>query len=157
MGNACGGKPGSHGSKAILLSHARGVEPPPCLSLPAQSMGSGTIETLVHQMPDMRIYRVGPQPRGPLYVPDTPKKGPQAREPSKCLNGQSYGESLTKEASWSPATGGWKKDSDRAITPAVEAVHVPAHLALPVTLQARQLHHLHTQLTGAEQPQAKKS
>ena len=22
--NACGGKPGSHGSKAILLSHARG-------------------------------------------------------------------------------------------------------------------------------------
>ena len=22
MGNACGGKPGSHGSKAILLSHA---------------------------------------------------------------------------------------------------------------------------------------
>ena len=22
MGNACGGKPGSHGSKAIVLSHA---------------------------------------------------------------------------------------------------------------------------------------
>ena len=25
VGNACGGKPGSHGSKAILLSHAEGV------------------------------------------------------------------------------------------------------------------------------------
>ena len=28
-GNACGGKPGSHGSKAILLGHAEGVEPSP--------------------------------------------------------------------------------------------------------------------------------
>ena len=29
VGNACGGKPGSHGSKEILLSHAQGVGPPP--------------------------------------------------------------------------------------------------------------------------------
>ena len=29
VGNACGRKPGSHGSKAILLSHAWGVEPSP--------------------------------------------------------------------------------------------------------------------------------
>ena len=29
VGNACGEKPGSHGSKAILLSHAYGVEPSP--------------------------------------------------------------------------------------------------------------------------------
>ena len=29
VGNACGGKPGSHASKAILLSHAYGVEPSP--------------------------------------------------------------------------------------------------------------------------------
>ena len=27
VGNTCGGKPGSHGNKAILLSHAKGVEP----------------------------------------------------------------------------------------------------------------------------------
>ena len=27
VGNACGGKPGSHGSKAILPSHAEQVEP----------------------------------------------------------------------------------------------------------------------------------
>ena len=26
------------------------------------------------------------------------KEGPQAREPSKCLNGQSYGERLAKKA-----------------------------------------------------------
>ena len=46
------------------------------------------------------IYRVGPQPQGPLYVPDAwnNREGPQAREPSKCLNGQSNRERLAKEA-----------------------------------------------------------
>ena len=29
VGNVCGGKPGSHGSKAMLLSHAWWVEPSP--------------------------------------------------------------------------------------------------------------------------------
>ena len=48
-----------------------------------------------------------------------------------------------------------KKDSDRAITPAAEAVRVPAHLAPPGFPKAKQLHHLST-LTGAELPQAKK-
>ena len=38
-----------------------------------------------------------------------------------------------------------KKDSDRAIIPAVEAVHVPAHLGLPGPPQAKQLSHLHAQ------------
>ena len=78
---------------------------------------------------------------------DTPnnREGPQAREPSKCLNGQSYGERLAKEAFQLPVTRGSKKDSDRARTPAVEAVCVPAHLALPGSLQAKQLRHLHTQ------------
>ena len=37
------------------------------------------------------------------------------------------------------------QESDRAITPVVEAVHVPAHLAPPGSLQSKQLHHLHTQ------------
>ena len=36
-----------------------------------------------------------------------------------------------------------KKDCDRAITPAAKAVHVPAHLAPPRSVQAKQLHHLH--------------
>ena len=37
---------------------------------------------------------------GPLYGPDAPnnREGPQAREPSKYLNRQSYGERLAKEA-----------------------------------------------------------
>ena len=34
-----------------------------------------------------------------------------------------------------------KKDSDRARIPYVEAVCVPEHLALPGSLQAKQLHH----------------
>ena len=46
-----------------------------------------------------------------------------------------------------PATRGSKKDSDRAITPAVEAVHVPAHLVPPGSPQAKQLRHLHAQLS----------
>ena len=29
VGNACGGKSGSHGSKAVLLSHSLEVEPSP--------------------------------------------------------------------------------------------------------------------------------
>ena len=40
-----------------------------------------------------------------------------------------------------------KKDSDRAVTPATEAVCVPEHLAPPGSLQAKQLHHLHAQLS----------
>ena len=39
------------------------------------------------------------------------------------------------------------KDSDRAITPTVEAVHVPAHLALPGSPQSKQLYHFHAQLS----------
>ena len=62
---------------------------------------------------------VEPQPGGPLYVPDAwnNREIPQAREPSKCLKGQSYGVRLAKEAFRSPATRSLKKDSDRAITP----------------------------------------
>ena len=39
------------------------------------------------------------------------------------------------------------KDSDRAITPGAEAVHVPGHLAPPGSPQAKQLCHLHAQLS----------
>ena len=38
-----------------------------------------------------------------------------------------------------------KEDSDRATTPAAEAVRVPAQLVLPGSPQAKQLHHLHAQ------------
>ena len=47
----------------------------------------------------MLIYRVEPQPGEPLYVPYMPnnREGPQAEEPSKCLNRRSYRERLAKE------------------------------------------------------------
>ena len=50
-------------------------------------------------MPDMLNYRVGPHPGGPLYVLDlwNNRQGRPVREPSKCLNGQSYRERLAKE------------------------------------------------------------
>ena len=67
-------------------------------------------------MTDAPNYRVGPQPGclfkclmhdlqsrtlagGPVYVPDVwnSREGPQAREPSKYLNGWNYGERLVKE------------------------------------------------------------
>ena len=100
-------------------------------------------------MTDTLTYRVGPQPGGPLYVPDAPnnREGPQAMEPSKCLNGRRYGERLAKEAFRLPATRDSKKDSERAVTPLVEAVRVPAHLVLPGSPQAKQPHHLHVQLS----------
>ena len=75
------------------------------------------------------------------------KEGPQAREPSKCLNGQSYRERLAKEAFRLPATRGSKKDSDGAITPAMEAAYVPPHFVLPGSLQAKKLQPLHAQLS----------
>ena len=94
---------------------------------PHTSIGSWTIERLAHQMPEALIYRVRPQPRGPLNVSDVPnnREGLQVREPSKCLNGWSYGQRLAKEAFWSPATKGLKKDSERAVIPAMEPVCVP--------------------------------
>ena len=65
-----------------------------------------------------------------------------------CLNGWSYRERLAKEAFWSPATGDSKEDSDSAVTPGVEAVRVPAHLVLPGSPQAKQLHpNSHAQLS----------
>ena len=55
-----------------------------------------------------------------------------------------------------PTTRGSKIDSDKAVTPVMEAVCVPAHLAPSRSPEAKQLHHLHTQLTGEKLPQAKK-
>ena len=74
------------------------------------------------------------------------REGPQAREPFKCLNRQSYRERLAQKTCLS-ATRGSKKNSDRAITSATEAVRVPVHLVLPGSPQAKQQHHLHAQLS----------
>ena len=66
---------------------------------PHASIGSTTIERLAQQRPGALSTELDPS-RGPLYVPDAPnnREGPQARKPAKCLNRQSYGERLAKEA-----------------------------------------------------------
>ena len=48
---------------------------------------------------------------------------------------------------WPQATRGLIKNYDRAITPGVEAVHVPAHFVPPGSSQAKQPHHLYAQLS----------
>ena len=48
VGNACGGKPGSQGSKVILLSDAKGMEPSPYPLSPQASISNQTIEKLAH-------------------------------------------------------------------------------------------------------------
>ena len=52
-----------------------------------------------------------------------------------------------KTPSYRQLQGTQKKDSDRAVTPAAEAVPVSAHLVPSGSLQAKQLHHLHAQLS----------
>ena len=49
---------------------------------------------------DSKIYGVGPETGRPLYVPDVliNRERPQVRDPSKCLDRQSYRERLATEA-----------------------------------------------------------
>ena len=79
-------------------------------------------------MTDTLIYRIKPQSGGPLYVPDalTNREGPQAREPSECLNRQSYGKRLAKRPSEHQLQEAQKKTLIGPLTPAAEAVRVPA-------------------------------
>jgi len=56
-----------------------------------------------------------------------------------------------------PATRGLKKDPDRAITPEADIVYFPAHLALPGSPQAKQLCHLHAQLSQGQSCHRQKS
>ena len=115
--------------------------------LPHAHIGSWNIERMAHQMPDTLKYSVGPYPGCFIkwLMHRTTEKYPRQGNTLKCLNGWSYRERLAKEAFWSPATRGSKKECDRDITPA--AVHVPAHLTLPGSPQAKQPCHLHTQLS----------
>ena len=74
-------------------------------------------------------------------MPDKQSNGekPQAREPSKCLNGRGNGKDWTNRLSDLQLQEARKKDSERAITPAAEAVHVSAHLVPSGSLQTKQL------------------
>ena len=55
---ACKGKPGSHGSKVILLSHAQGWSH----HITSLFLHASTVQRLAHQMPDALKYKVGPHP-----------------------------------------------------------------------------------------------
>ena len=133
-------------------------------SLPPQTGISGwTVERLAHQMTEALNYGGRPHSVCPFkwLIHQSAKQDPSLGAPSmclvrwttekdpkqgipKCLNEQSYGERLAKEPFWLPAMRDLKKDSDKATTPASEAVCVPGHLAPPGSLQAKQLHHIHT-------------
>ena len=74
-------------------------------------------------MPDALKHRVGPQPGGPLYVPDTRnnREGPQAREPPSAAMGGAEEKDWPKRPSDRQLQEAQKKGSDRVLTPAVEA------------------------------------
>ena len=72
---------------------------------------------------------------------------PQERAPSKCLNGAELWRKMSQRGLLIASYKRLKKDCDRAIPPAAEAVHVPAYLAPPESPQAKQLCHLHAQLS----------
>jgi len=72
---------------------------------------------------------------------------PQEKAPSKCLNGAELWRKMSQRGLLIASYKKLQKDSERAIPPAAEAVHVPAHLAPPESPQAKQLHHYHTQLS----------
>ena len=182
-GGDCGGKcqwrkgrkPWKQGNTAE--SHIEG-EASTIASLPRyDSISSRTIERLAHQTPDSLncragphpgaplvtdtlICRGGPQPAKPLYVPDmlNYREGPQAREPSKCLNGRSYGKDWPNRLSDHQLPEAEKKDSGSAITPVTEAVRVLAHLTASGSPRPKQLRLLHAEPSlGQSCHQAKKS
>ena len=116
-------------------------------------------------MSDALNYRVGPHPGCSfkwLMLQSTEYDSSQGH-PSKCLRSRATEKDPRQGICLSAWIGGamekdwpkrpsdcqlqeaWKKNSDRAITPVVEAVHVPAHLAQPGSLKAKQLYHLHAQ------------
>ena len=62
MGNACGGKLGCHGSKAILLSHVYGVEPAPWPLSPHTPASAAENREAGPSNASPLNWRVGPQP-----------------------------------------------------------------------------------------------
>ena len=71
---------------------------------------------------------------------------PQERAPSKCLNGAELWRKMSQRGLLIASYKRLKKDCDRAIPPAAEAVYVTVHLVPPGFPQAKQLHHLSTLL-----------
>ena len=76
----------------------------------------------------------------------TTEKDPRQGSPLSAWMGRATEEDWPKRSSYRQLQEARKKDSDGAITP-VKAVYVPAQLALPGSPQAKQLCHLHAQLS----------
>ena len=156
VGNACGRKPGSHGRRRCCWVTQRGWSHYHSLSLPT------------HQHQPLNSTEAGPSNawcielqsrtpvRGPFYVPEVPnnREGPQAREPSKCLKGQGYGERPAKDAFWLPAT---KRPEERlweGHNSCGGGSPCPCTLGTSGSSQVKQLCHLHTHLSlGQSQEQ----
>ena len=112
------------------------------------------------EVPHTPIYRLGPRPGGPLYVPDVlnNREGPQAREPPKCLNKAELQRKTGQRGLLIASYKRLEKDTDRTITPAAEAVTCPCTLgATRVPESQAATTPSHGTLTRAELPQAKKS
>ena len=116
------------------------------LSLHAR-IGSWTIERLAHQTPEAPKYRADSSQAGPsmCLMPWTTEKDPRQWSHLSVWMGGATEKDWPKRPSDPKLQEAWKTDSYRAITPVVEAVHAPAHLALPGSLKAKQLRHLHAQ------------
>ena len=143
---------------------------------PPASICRWTIERLAHRTPEALNYRVGPHAGCPfkcLMRPSTEKDPTKAAPLSAwCAHLQRRtpvrGSPLcawrAKQQTRTPDKGAlevpeWaklrrktsqrdlEKDFTRAMTPAAEAVHIPAQLVLLGSPQAKQLHHLYAQLS----------
>ena len=84
------------------------------------------------------------------------RKTPRQGSPPSAWTGGATKKDWPKRPSDHQLQEAWKK-TDRAIAPAAEAARVPAHLALPGSPQAKQLHHLHAQLSLGQSCHGQKS
>ena len=97
-------------------------------------------------MPKALNYRVGTHPECPcmrLMLQTSEKDSRQGSHPH-AWTGRAMEKNWPKRSSDRQLQEAGKK-TDRAITPAAEAVHVPARLSPPGSLHSRQLHQFHTQ------------
>ena len=85
-------------------------------------------------------------PEGALYVPDVPndREGPQASEPSKCLNGWSYRERLAKRPS-DRSYNRLEKRLPRGHNSCGRGSPCPCTLGTTRVPTAKKLHHFHAQ------------
>ena len=84
------------------------------------------------------------------------REGPQARKPSKCLNGRSYGELLAKEAFPIASCKSPKKACDRAIAPGRRQSVSPHTWHCQGPRKPSRALPSRSTLTGAELPQVKR-